>query len=1241
MGIVPHLHVASSFSLRYGVAPPRALAERAVELGMDLLALTDRDGLYGAVKHVVACRAAGITPILGADLAFTAFACSEGDGAAGRGTDGGLSAGRRPGVAGRGTGVRDAERPGRSSGGRSARAGGLPAGGAAAGGGLTMAEGAGGEWSGRSGGGLTMAGGGGGRPGGSGGAATVAGGGSGGRAVVLAAGGGGWGSLCRLVTDAHLSGERGVPLVGPEMLAERSEGLVVLLGPGSDVGRAVAERRHDLAERLLAGWRERAEVVIEIVDHRGRGDTARAARMLELAGRSGVPAVLTNAVRYLDRADVTAAQVLDAARKLVPLHRRHLEDTTGRAHLASAEEMWRVAERVCGPDRAAVRELMERTRGLGERCAIDPVADLGMGRAHLPEPSTEAGRAPHAELVARCAAGLVRRGLSGSARARDRLEHELGIIERKGLAAYFLVVAEAAGLIRSLGIRCAIRGSGAGCLVNHLLGIGDLNPLEHDLVMERFLSDGRKGLPDIDLDVESARRLEAYRAIFDRYGEERVACVSMMETYRARSAIRDVGNAVGLPPYEIDAIAKAFPHIRARQIRAALDDLPELRQSNLGQARLSGLFRIAERLDGLPRHIAMHPCGVLLSDALLRDRSPVERSLAGFPMSQFDKDDVEAMGMLKLDVLGVRMQSAMAHAVTEIARTGGGEVDLEAVPRDDEPTYAMIREARTLGCFQIESPGQRELVAKLLPRDLGDLVIDISLFRPGPVNSDMISPFLRARHGEGTPAPPHPDLADILEESGGVVVFHEQVLRIIDRMTGCGLSDAEAARRRLGDERGQVEVAAWFREHALARGYDEAAVERVWSTLSAFGAFGFCKAHAASFALPTYQSAWLKRHHPAAFYAGVLTHDPGMYPKRAILDDARHFGVPILPLDVNRSGAVWHAEPLSAGGSTARDTPPPQGIRVALNEVKGISEAEVDRIVEQRPYASLGDFWWRAHVSRPVAERLVLVGAFDALHDLGSGHRSRRDLLCQVGALDRAARTRRAGARTGVEGQLAFDAPEGGPETIPAGELPPMTPAEMVEAELEILGMDVSRHVLGFYDDLLAALGVVRARDLRDARALPAGAEVLVAGVKVATQTPAVRSGQRVIFATVDDATGPVDATFFESVQDRCAATVFGSWLLIVRGRLRRAGGRAVSLNGTDCWDLPRLHEEWRRGGIEAVHRAMVARPGPNGPRRGGRALVYANGFELSPYADVGPAGGGVKRPPRRLWHASGGSSGG
>ncbi|WP_131742021.1 DNA polymerase III subunit alpha, partial [Actinomadura roseirufa] len=977
----------------------------------------------------------------------------------------------------------------------------------------------------------------------------------------------------------------------------------VLLGPASDVGRAVAARRPDEAARLLAAWRERAEVAIEIVDHHDAGDGPRAARMLALARTAGVPAVLGNAVRYLEPADHPVAQVLDVTRRLVPLDRRHLDDRTGQAYLKSAAQMRRVAELSCGPD--AADALLAATRRVSERCVLD-AADLGMDRLHLPAVAGDA----QARLADRCARGLARRGMERSERAADRLAAELGVIARAGLAAYFLTVADAAALIRGRGIRCAVRGSGAGSLVNHLLGIGDLDPLRHDLVMERFLADGRRGLPDIDLDVESARRIEAYEALFERFGADGTACVSMMETYRARSALRDVGAAIGLPPGEIDAIAKAFPHIRANQIGAALDDLPELRQSNLSRARLGVLFRIAERLDGLPRHIALHPCGVVLSDPALRDRTPVEPSAAGFPMTQFGKEDVEEMGLLKLDVIGVRMQSAMAHAVADVARVSGERIDLEAVPRDDPATFALIRSSRTLGCFQIESPGQRELIGRLQPRDLDDLVLDISLFRPGPVNSDMVTPFLEARAGVREPDYPHPDLVPALRESLGVVIFHEQVLRVLDVLTGCGLSRAEAARRALGHERGHAVVGAWFRERALARGYDEPTVERVWRTLTAFGAFGFCKAHAASFALPTYQSAWLKRHHTAAFYAGVLTHDPGMYPKRVILDDARHFGVPILPLDVNRSAPDWHAEPVAEGG--------PAGIRVSLGEVRGISEAEVERIVAGRPYGSLTDFWRRARVSRPVTERLVLAGAFDALYRTPPV--PRRDLLCRVGALDRHGRP-----VPGVPaGQLPLggldDAGADGPEPIPPAGLPPMSPAEVVEAELDALGLDVSRHLLTFYDGLLAGLGVVRAAALAGR---PAGTEVLVAGVRVTTQTPAVRSGQRVVFVTLDDATGPVDLAFFESVQDRCAHTLFGSRLLVARGRLRRIGAGAVSVTAADCWDLSTLHRAWLDGGAPAA-RAAMERPAAVS-RPVGRRVVQPTGFAMSPYSDVGPAGPRVR----------------
>ena len=319
-----------------------------------------------------------------------------------------------------------------------------------------------------------------------------------------------------------------------------------------------------------------------------------------------------------------------------------------------------------------------------------------------------------------------------------------------------------------MGVRVAARGSGAGCLVNYLLGISGVDPIRYGLLMERFCSPLRAELPDIDIDVESARRTEIYERILDRFGGDRVTCVSMMDTYKVRHAVRDVGAALGLPPRRSTRSPRRSRTSAPATPAAPSPSCPSC-AAGASPARACGLlFDLVERLDGLPRHIALHPCGVVLSNAGLLDRTPVEASWLGFPMSQFDKDDVETLGLLKLDVLGIRMQSAMAHAVTEVARVDGVGVDLDdqaQVPLDDEATFRLIRTTHTLGCFQIESPGQRELIGKFGPERFEDLVIDISLFRPGPVKSDMITPFLEARHGWKDAEYLHPTLVPALEET--------------------------------------------------------------------------------------------------------------------------------------------------------------------------------------------------------------------------------------------------------------------------------------------------------------------------------------------------------------------------------------------------------------------------------------------------------------------------------------------
>jgi error-prone DNA polymerase len=520
-------------------------------------------------------------------------------------------------------------------------------------------------------------------------------------------------------------------------------------------------------------------------------------------------------------------------------------------------------------------------------------------------------------------------------------------------------------------------------------------------------------------------------------------------------------------------------------------------------------------------------------------------------MVEFDKDDVEAVGLLKLDILGVRMQSSISFALSEIERTEAKSIDIDAVALDDAKTFELIKSTKTLGLFQIESPGQRELVGKLEPNTFNDLIIEISLFRPGPVKSDMITPFLRARHGWASAKLIHPRLHDILAETEGVVVFHEQVIRIIAAMAGVSLAQADEKRRALGDRDGQQEVCDWFFPAATEAGFELPVINEVWEVLRAFASFGFCKAHAAAFALPTYQSAWLKTHHPAAFLAGVLTHDPGMYPKRLILDEVRQLGLTIAPLDVNYSDRVYRVED---NGSA---------IRMSLSTVSGISDREIKSIIAARPYVDLADFFRRSGAAAPTIESLILTGAFDAIHNLASTELNRRDLLLHLSDLQQ-------GPVQAISGsQLTFGfAP---PALIPSG-LPELRASEKVQHEVERLGMDVTHHMIEFYGEFLNAIGAVRSSELLKQRSRTS---ILVAGVKVTLQTPPVRSGKRVIFLTLDDGYGCSDATFFPDAQTDYAGTLYNSQLLLVRGEVRRTGARGVSLRADAAWSLSDVYSQW------------------------------------------------------------------
>jgi error-prone DNA polymerase len=1010
-------------------------------------------------------------------------------------------------------------------------------------------------------------------------------------------------------------------------------------------------------------------------------------RLLGIAKETGIAAVATNDVHYATPQQAGVHELLHAIKEIVPLSTTQSQRRNSEYFLKPPDEMRSLFEDCRG---GWGLDVLEETVRIADACDYQ----LDLESYHFPEVPIPVGETPTGYLARRCFEGARRRYGKVSKEVDDRLQHELGLIFKLDFASFFLLVTDIVDHTRNvLDVRCACRGSAAGSLVCYVLGISDVDPVRYDLLFERFMNMRREEIPDIDVDVESHRREDVLSYILETYGGEQTAICCMVDTFRARMAIREVGKALGLPPDEIDVVAKAFPRVRAKDIPQAIERLPELAGTNLRAGQLEQLFELCIGIDGFPRHLALHPSGVILSSPDLADRVPMQESYQGFNMLQADKDDVEELGLAKLDVLGVRMFSSITHTAAEIERTTGSPIDLDSIPRDDDKTFRLIRTSRTLGCFQIESPGQRELLARFQPDRFEDLIVDISLFRPGPVKSDMVSPFLDRRHGFDETTYAHQVLKPILRETNGVVVYHEQVIRVIAAVTGCSLDDADYVRRHLDAERPSIpgdpghkpertsshpgmgrefrgdpedvawhsrlfagserpvkpevpigaewikdervhmngvagpievsppdeDVAQWFVTAAIGNGFEPHQAEMLWKEVFSFASFGFCKSHAAAFALPTYLSSYLKAHYPAHFLAGVLTHDPGMYPRRLIVADARHFGIPILPIDVNASDKVYRAEPTDDGW----------GIRLAFSEVKGISAAEIDSVLIARKeggsFSSLEDVWRRTELSQPALENLVHIGAMASIEE----KRSRRELLWKVLELTgtktlTSSRTRPK--KPSAAQQMSFTLEESITESLPG--LPGYTPFEETEADLEVTGIDAHGHVMDLYRPLLVDLGCTPAKKLATCRN---NSLVWVAGVKVASQTPAIRSGQRIIFVTLDDMTGPIDVTVFERVQPRAARTVFHSWLQLVRGRIQKRGGASlthetdksnvgITVVAFEVFDLAELAQDRKDGHSIA---ASLGRQ---------RKKQMLTGL-TAPRGDIKPSG--------RLWHSSGGSAGG
>jgi error-prone DNA polymerase len=706
-------------------------------------------------------------------------------------------------------------------------------------------------------------------------------------------------------------------------------------------------------------------------------------------------------------------------------------------------------------------------------------------------------------------------GIRGEERARRLLEHELTTIAELGLSDFFLVVKEIVDEAKRRRIRCSGRGSAANSIVAYLLGITGVCPIRHHLLFERFLHRGRKGTPDIDVDFDSDRRQDVIDWMERRFGQEQTAMTATLITYRIRMAIRDAAKALGWPMDIVNKLSKAVPGYTNKESTSYRHDIVTI----VGDSPMvDTLFRIVDLLHDRPRHLGLHSGGMILSARPLHEFTPVQRSANGVSVVQFDKDDVEAMGLVKFDVLGLRMLACISEAVELVERYEGVSVDIDEIPLDDPKIFDLIKSGQTLGLFQIESQGQMHLLAQHQPECFDDLVTEVALFRPGPLQGGMVNPYVRRRKGLEATTYLHPDLEPLLRDTLGIVLFQEQVLEIAHRFAGMPLDEADDFRALISKNRDAAAMASMretFLQGAQARGVDRVSAEAVYEKVSHFVGYGFCRSHAAAFAKIVYQSAYLKLYHPAAYLAAFMQHRPGFYNLMTLEEEARRFGVDIVLPDLNRSETRYSLVRTRNDAGEFR-----LAILKPLSSITHVTEDRARMIVWERaraPFTSADDVVQRLDLPSDVLESIALSGAMDALEG------NARKALWKVGVAGRR-KERHSDARH-QEPALFTDLPLVVDDDLP--ELPSIRAQERLAFDYLTHGA-ARLHPMTLYRRMLNDLEVrpiavsktFNAPDTTASapRGNDTGMDIITAGIVILRQSPPTAHG--VLFVTLEDETG-------------------------------------------------------------------------------------------------------------------------
>ena len=918
--------------------------------------------------------------------------------------------------------------------------------------------------------------------------------------VLLATDREGYGNLSELITRGRRRGVKGRYVIAAKDLDQGLPGCLALLLPGAEPDLAQARW---LAERFPA----RAWIAAELLS--GPNDRARLAALHELGAACALPLVAAGDVHMHLRSRRKLQDTLTAIRLCTPLAQ------CGHALYPNAERHLRLRLRLAN---LYPRELLAETLSIAARCSFS----LDCLRYEYPEEIVPPGTTHSAYLRALTAAGLARRFPAGvPPKVHALVEHELALIAELGYEPYFLTVHDIVSFARSKNILCQGRGSAANSAVCYALGITEVDPARMSMLFERFVSRERNEPPDIDVDFEHQRREEVIQYIYAKYGRERAALAATVIRYRPKSAIRDCGKALGLELAQVERLAKSLAWWDRRQ------NLPgRLAEAGFDphSPTVLRLLALVDALLGFPRHLSQHVGGFVIARGLLSRLVPIENAaMIDRSVIQWDKDDLDALGLLKVDVLALGMLSAIKRALELVSRQTGTSMAMSDIPAEDPEVYAMVQQADTVGVFQIESRAQMSMLPRLKPENFYDLVIEVAIVRPGPIQGGMVHPYLRRRQGLDPVSYPSDAVKAVLERTLGIPIFQEQVMQLA--VVAAGFTPGEADRLRRS-------MAAWKRKGGLehfeqrliqgmgARGYAREFAERIYQQILGFGEYGFPESHSASFALLVYVSAWLKRHHPAAFLAALLNSQPmGFYAPSQLVQDARRHGVEVRPVDMCASNWECTLEPCAAAAPA---------VRLGLTMVKGLSEAAAQRIVSARAggFSSVEELMRRADLDR---RELKCLAASNALKDI-AGHR--RHAYWQVAGVDNARHLLSAAAIH---------------ETAPSLRAP--SEGESLINDYASLGLTLGRHPLALLRPRLARMRLAAADAVRR---LPHGASVRAAGIVVGRQRPDTASG--VVFVTLEDETGCLNVIVWRDLGERQRRELLSAQLLAVYGTAEREG---------------------------------------------------------------------------------------